>query len=284
MKWLGVVLMSGVLLAPVWRCVAETGCATLSVRQSIDAVREDLTLADLLSSEVCPRMRQVAAQVSLGKAPRAGTLRVIEGQQIRALLVELASANAGSTAGLQIPDRIVVRRAGATKSCVEIADFLAGAAPSQDERLSSHLWRKNLECGAIRGIAEDAELELVKAAWDAGLRRWEFLLRCARPEDCVPFMVSARDEKLEGLQGNSAHATSSGKSSAGVQSAAGFSLLVRPGETALLTWDQSGIRVTLPVTCLDAGGLGQYVRVRLKNAPQILRAEVVGARAVQVKL
>jgi hypothetical protein len=281
-KWIGMALMIGVPLAPVPRCVAQTGCATLSVRASVEAAREDLTLADFLPSDACPRMHHAAAQVSMGKAPRAGAVRVIEGQQIRALLGGLVSYNAGSAAIMQIPDRIpdriTVRRAGATKSCVEVADFLAGAAPSQDERLSSSLWRHNLECGAIQGIAEEAELELIKSDWDAGLRRWEFLLHCVRPEDCVPFMVSARDP--EKLQGN-AHAASSVESSAG---GASFALLVKPGETAMLIWDQGGIRVTLPVTCLDAGGLGQYVRVRLKSTPQILRAEVVGARAVQVKL
>ncbi|MFZ1008597.1 MAG: flagella basal body P-ring formation protein FlgA [Candidatus Sulfotelmatobacter sp.] len=275
MKWLGMALMIGVLLSPVLRCSAQTACATLSVRASVDALHEDLTLADFLPNEACPHMRQAAAQVSMGKAPRAGAIRVMEGQQIRALLAGLVSDNARSAASLQIPDRIVVRRAGATKSCVEIADFLAGAA--QDGRLSSHSWRNNLECGAIQGIAEGAELELIKTDWAPGLRRWEFLLHCVRAEDCVPFMVSARDPE----QGNSPHAASSGESFA---SAAGFTLLVKPGETAMLTWDQAGIRVTFPVTCLDAGGLGQYVRVRLRSTPQILRVEVVGARAVQVKL
>ena len=276
-------LMGGVLLAPALQSAAQTACAGVSVRASVDAAREDLTLADFLSSETCPRTRQAAAQVSMGKAPRAGAVRAIEGQQMRALLAGLVSDNAGSTASMQIPDRIpdriMVRRAGATKSCVEIADFL-GTAASQDDRLSSRLWRNNLECGAIQGIAEDAELELIKSAWDAGLRRWEFLLHCVRPEECVPFMVSARDPG----QGSSPYAASSAESSTRVQSAAGFALLVRPGETAMLTWDQAGIRVTLPVTCLDAGGLGQYVRVRLKSTPQILRAEVVGNGTVQVKL
>ena len=285
-KWIGMALMGGVLLAPALQSAAQTACAGVAVRASVDAAREDLTLADFLSSETCPRTRQAAAQVSMGKAPRAGAVRVVEGQQMRALLAGLVSDNAGSTARTQIPDRIpdriMVRRAGATKSCVEIADFLAGAAPSQDNRLSSHLWRNNLECGAIQGIAEGAELELIKSDWDAGLRRWEFLLHCVRPEDCVPFMVSARDPETQ--RGNSPHAASSAESSTRVQSSAGFALLVRPGETAMLTWDQAGIRVTLPVTCLDAGGLGQYVRVRLKSTPQVLRAEVVGNGAVQVKL
>jgi Chaperone for flagella basal body P-ring formation len=277
MKWISRLLIS-VLLIPAARSVAEAGCAGLSVRPRVDAVREELTLADLLPSETCASVRQAALRVSLGKAPRAGVLRVIDGRQIRAMVGKIAHEN-GIPTPLQIPDRVLVRRAGATKSCLEIADFLAGAGPSQDLRRSARSWREKLECGAIGGIAEDAELELVKTGWNTGLQRWEFLLRCVRPEDCVPFLVSAREEEpARSTGGNSPGAVFS------PQSVGSLSLLVKAGDTALLTWDQSGIRVTLPVTCLDAGGLGQYVRVRLKNAPQILRAEVVGARAVQVKL
>jgi hypothetical protein len=280
MKWIVMALMSGVLLATAPQCAGQTACTGGSVLASVAAVREDLTLADFLSSEACPHLRRAAAQVSLGKAPRTGAQRIFEGQQIRGLLAELGSDIAGGAASWQISDRIVVRRAGTTKSCAEIADFLAGAAaPAPGDRMSSHGWRNNLECGAIQGIAEDAELELVKSDWNAGLRRWEFLLHCVRPEDCVPFLVSARGEAPARRPENN----SSGLAPSS-QNAASFSLLVRPGDTALLTWDQSGIRVTLPVTCLDAGGLGQYVRVRLKNTPQVLRAEVVGTREVQVKL
>jgi len=66
--------------------------------------------------------------------------------------------------------------------------------------------------------------------------------------------------------------------------ASGAERLVAPGETATLTWDQGGIRVVLPVTCLDAGAMGQFVRVRLKNATRILRAEVVGAGTLRASL
>jgi flagella basal body P-ring formation protein FlgA len=43
----------------------------------------------------------------------------------------------------------------------------------------------------------------------------------------------------------------------------------------MLRWDQGGIRVVLPVTCLDGGGLGEHVRARLKSAARILPAEVL---------
>jgi flagella basal body P-ring formation protein FlgA len=51
--------------------------------------------------------------------------------------------------------------------------------------------------------------------------------------------------------------------------------LIKPGQTATLRWDEGGIRIVLPVTCLDAGALGQTVRVQFKNARRILRAEIL---------
>jgi flagella basal body P-ring formation protein FlgA len=64
----------------------------------------------------------------------------------------------------------------------------------------------------------------------------------------------------------------------------GESLLVRPGQTATLIWDKGGIRVILPVTCLEAGARGQVVRVRLKNVVRTLRAEVMEDGTLQVRL
>jgi flagella basal body P-ring formation protein FlgA len=59
---------------------------------------------------------------------------------------------------------------------------------------------------------------------------------------------------------------------------------VQRGQTAMLTWEQGGIRVVLPVTCLEAGAAGQFVLVRFQNAPRTVRAEVVGAGEVRVSL
>ena len=58
--------------------------------------------------------------------------------------------------------------------------------------------------------------------------------------------------------------------------ASGTGWLVKPGQTATLTWEQAGIRAVLAVTCLDAGRLGQVVRVRFKNAARIMWAKVTG--------
>lgn len=292
MKWRGMVLISGVLVAAALGCAgqAQSACANLAVSSRVEVGSEELTLADLLPSAACPRMRQNASLVSLGKKPRSGSVRILHGSQVRFLIEARASnisLDAREANGLQVPDRIEVRRAGATKSCPEIANFLRSAAPSPDAT-SSRTRCEKLECGALEGISAVAPLELVKTAWNGGLRRWEFLLHCVRPEDCVPFMVWTREGKTRSFGTSTTEVswppTLSQTARPNAESTASLNLLVKPGDTAVLTWEQAGIRAVLPVTCLDAGRLGEFVRVRLKNVPRILRAEVVGNRAVQVRL
>jgi flagella basal body P-ring formation protein FlgA len=40
----------------------------------------------------------------------------------------------------------------------------------------------------------------------------------------------------------------------------------------------------LPVTCLEAGALGQVVRVRLKNVARTMRGEVMSDGTLQARL
>lgn len=290
MNRLRIVLIGGVFAAASLGAVAEPACKQVAVPSSVEAGREGLTLADLVPG-ACPQWREAAAQVSLGTAPQAGSLRVLDGGHIRGLLEEIAggSLSPKQITEMEIPERIVVRRAGGTKSCEEIAGFVARAAPAHDADSAPGWWQKNLDCAAARGIPEETPLELTKTVWNAALRRWEFSLRCMRAEDCVPFLVWAGEPKTAASGGFTPYALSLSPSSAPARSplgagAGGAEAPIKRGQTATLIWEQAGIRVVLPVTCLDAGGVGQTVRVRLKNAPRILRAEVVGEGMLRVSL
>ncbi len=277
-----VVVMTAAIFAAVpIRCAAQPACAKVVVESSVEAGQGQLTLADLLGPGTCSQVREAAAHVGLGTAPRPGSVRVFEGGRIRVLLEELANGgteNLRDAARMKIPERIVVQPAGAMKSCAEIAGFLASASPGQDSQ-------PNLDCAAARSIPQSASLELTRTAWNAALQRREFALRCARPEDCVPFLVWTDEREKSG--GSLRRAAFPAGSSAGALAnpgASGGELLIKPGQTAILTWDQGGIRVVLPVTCLDAGGLGQFVRVRFKNAAGTLRAEVLGDGTLRASL
>lgn len=274
--------LTGAISCVPMPCRAESACATITVEAKVVAEPGEFTLADLLRPDACPQLRRMAAQVSLGSVPRSGSQRVFDGRQIRRLLEALLGEglSAEQESKLQIPDRIVVERSGRAKSCAEIARFLTGAAASE-ETAPSGGWQRRVDCAAARGIPEDASLELTKTAWNSGLSRWEFWLRCARPEDCVPFLVWASAQKNPSLRMASTPGAGPEASAAG---GGGGARLIQPGQTAMLTWDQAGIRVVLSVTCLDAGTLGQTVRVRFKNGAGTLLAEVVGAGALRARL
>jgi hypothetical protein len=269
-------------------CRADSACRT-AVMPSVKVGLGELTLADLLEPNACPQLRQLAAQVNLGAAPRAGSERVFEGREIGRLIDGLADrvqprpnqnkanqykATYKKIDDGRIPQRIVVRQ-GATKSCAEIAEIIALAlAPGGGSR--------TLDCAAARGIPEASSLELLKTDWNVRLRRWEYRLRCARAEDCVPFLVWTG----ESWSGNGKTSMAvAGLAPPKLQAGGGIPIrLVKRGQSATLTWDQGGIRIVLPVTCLDEGGLGQSVRVQLPNAGRTLRAEVVGEGTLRAQL
>jgi len=192
---------------------------------------------------------------------------------------------------LRIPDRIEVRLASENKSCSEIAQLLRGqfrdASVSQPGSAdSADAWPAQthdtplpptLDCAGAQNIPRPATLELLSSKWNPALRRWEFALRCRRAEDCVPFLVwgvakSPPDEGSNSFRSIVSTLASNDHAER----------LIKPGQTAMLTWNQGGIRVVLPVTSLDAGAAGQCVRVRLKNNERILSAEVVGAGNVRL--
>jgi hypothetical protein len=293
MKRFAIMFVSATFAAAALHCEAEPVCTQVTVQDSVGVVRPALTLAALLSPGTCPQLLAAAEQVSLGAVPRPGSVRVFDGRQVRRLLAGLTGGELTlkKLAGVQIPERILVQRAGATKSCAEIARFIASVATSQNGTQSASRWQEDVNCAAAQGIPKDAPLELTKSAWSPALQRWEFALRCARPEDCVPFLVWVREKATAGQvakaqDGTVEHLTFWTKSSSrGVAEAGlGNENLVKRGQTATLTWDEAGIRVVLPVTCLDTGGLGQFVRVRLQNATRILQAEVVGEGTLRAHL
>jgi hypothetical protein len=263
-----VFLLAVLLLGPAGKASAK--CRILPMPESVEVGPGELSLADLLPPGDCPALYPAAARVVLGAAPRAGSERVLDGGGIRLRLEQLENGRAGvEEISRVVPARIVVRLAGARMSCAEVARFVAGAVR---EVASDPGWQNDLHCNGAGHVPAGAALALTKTDWNPMLHRWEFTLRCARSGECVPFVVwSAAAEERASLLWDVARDQPQ-------------DWVVKRGETATLTWDQGGIRVVLPVMCLEAGKVGQSIRVRVENAGRTLRAEVVGAGVVRVSL
>ncbi len=295
--WLSTVLVSAALALGAAPGAVQSACRNVTVQAAVVVSGEELTLTDLLAQDSCSQLRAAAGRVGLGAAPRAGALRVFDGDEILRRIQNLAFVGIGDELAVKVPERIVVQRGAALKSCAEIANFVGPAASAHEIAGTAGTGERNkaeaLDCAAARSIPEEAELELTKSSWNASLQRWEFALRCIQAEECVPFLVwfdepsrvaAGIANARAGFGGAPVWLASSGRGAQRLPGGGEIARLVKPGQTATLSWDARGIRIVLPVTCLDGGAAGEMVRVRFNNTSRILRAEVLGDGTLRASL
>jgi hypothetical protein len=133
---------------------------------------------------------------------------------------------------------------------------------------------------------KDPDLEVTSIRRDTFAHDLLIHLRCRRRAVCSSFLVTAsaapgirefssRDFFASGsaLQSGAARHPASPRHSA--------PMLVEPGKSAVLVLQGQGMRITVPVTCLERGSLDQQVSVRDLLTRKILQAKVVGPGQLQ---
>lgn len=282
---IGICLLAGVVLpAPT-----QAGC-TARVLPEVQVGQAGFFLSDLLDAGGCPQLA-AAANVRLGAAPLAGSERVLEASEVRALL-ERVLGPGQSAAAIRIPERVRVRRAGGTRaSCAEIAGSmvsnLSPGAPEEALRNSANaLNAADIECGAR--ILEGTPVEITDSRWDAGLGSWELRARCRHSEDCVPFLIRVPGSRLPTmiLRSRALARPSLGKATKSRPSirVSNSPTVIRRGQTASLVWDKDGIRTIVPTISLEGGNEGETVRARIAPSGRVVRAIVTGAGQLRMAL
>jgi Chaperone for flagella basal body P-ring formation len=243
-------------------------------------------LSDLLSDETRPQFRAEAASVKLGHAPQIGDVRVIRRTELKDLLRWYPAL----LASVIIPPEISITRASYPISNNAVKDEIArfvnqGRGNELDlERLNLHLPVQQ------RSLEQNPVLEVARATWDSRDHDLQFELRCADRTSCRRFLVRASvktdsfsnlSSELESLTSRapfrSAMSPRNPKRPSGVP-------LVQPGKRAMLIMEGGGIRITLPVICLQRGGRSQQVRVRELRGQRIFQAQVVGEKLLRAAL
>jgi hypothetical protein len=148
------------------------------------------------------------------------------------------------------------------------------------------------------------KLRVASSCWEEGSGRLEFLLQCAEPGECLPFLVflngstssptsnllsKSAVEKLDSFYAQVNARTRSCRVRSGTHSAPSARIrpdsaaksLVRSGEEATAEFVGSGMRMTASVTCLERGGQGEVIRVRGVDG-NIFRARISGPGRLQV--
>ena len=264
------------LLAAIMLPAASQAACTAIVLPEVEVGQAGFFLSDLLDRGSCPQLAAAAARVRLGAAPLAGSVRVLEGREVRALLESLPGVSHAEGAAIEVPGRIRVRRAGQRASCAEIQEmmFSKSASPMPDATVSES------RCGAGGSILRGTPVEITARRWDAGLASWELRVRCRQPEDCVPFLIRVRSPELPAeIRFSRAQNTDPDKA---IETRAGAQMLVHRGQTAALVWDEQGVRVIVPSVSLDGGNAGDTVRARIAGSGRVVRAIVTGAGQLRV--
>jgi hypothetical protein len=268
----------------LWLNVSFTWCQTCPVTVQADIFIEntEVRLADLLAPDSCPLATQAARQIHLGAAPLEGSIRVFDRVELRGLFQKLQSNLGFDSYRLvfaRVPERVVIHRAHGQSSCQEIkAQILASPEIS-----NLHSPGIELDCEAATRVPHAASLALTRKNWDHALQSWDFVARCTRAGECLPFLVRVRSSSPTaasyGLSGELAIETMSAH---GVLPDTLENILVRPGDRASVVWDQGGIRLTVPAVCLDKGRRGDSVRARFEHGG-VIRAIVIDSKSLRVQ-
>jgi len=107
---------------------------------------------------------------------------------------------------------------------------------------------------------------------------WLLRMECGSRSDCMPFEVALRYRPA--APGGPLVRSQQKQPSAATEAHAP---LVKPGQKVRLAEEVSGMRLSAPGICLQAGSLGQRIRVRNAASGRVVLARVSGSSNVMVE-
>lgn len=269
------VCLMAALISPGW---GEPACRA-AVKSNVEvASGSALVVSDLLAPAACPGLAAQAARVSWGRAPLAGSRRVIAGEDVRRMLEKIRGSDPQlREQGLifDVPERVVVRSAGRRASCSDLSARLTASSSGNARNRGEGVGEAT--CGAADRVTREAQIETLRKSWDPLLASWNVVARCRRPEECVPFLVRVPGpaDSPELVLPTSPLKPKPGLSGPPAALRSSRDLAVRPGQRATLVWEENGLRLEIPVVCLDGGAKGERVRARVGHSGRTLRAIVM---------
>jgi hypothetical protein len=133
--------------------------------------------------------------------------------------------------------------------------------------------------GAEVRVPSEARLHVAAVHAVAGGDTWLLRMACGSREECLPFEVMLRGRTQIAVAGAGV-----GRASAlPILSSPAGPPLVRAGERVMLAEEVSGMRLSAPAVCLQAGSAGQRIRVRNVSSRRVVLARVRAAGQVVVE-
>jgi len=235
-------------------------------------------LSDLLPEGASVPLHKRASEVSLGAAPKPGTMRVLEQAAVKSSI----GSSPGVLSEIVIPNRIVVSREVRPITLSEVFDAISKSLA----KIGLNEWAllspdDLLLQSQVLVSPGDAGLQVLRADADTGLRRARFLLWPSNDPKVVPFFVTARLDKVPPLglmrlgpmwSRNLAREGIPIRTREGARQV----ILVSAGVRATLVLHSEVLRMFADVIPLERGALGQRIRVRMEDTGKIFSAQVDG--------
>jgi len=136
----------------------------------------------------------------------------------------------------------------------------------------------------MSAAGRDSSLQVVEIAKWAG-DTVKVQLRCRDHRACLPFYVLLTGAEKAGTRGQTLQPTS-GISSEGRNATEVFAkqTLMHDGDPAILLFDNTGLRISLPVICLQSGSRGQTIRVESRDHKRFFKAKIVESGLLKATL
>jgi len=248
------------------------GCLVLaSLREARSAVRlqseievrdEVMRLSDFLPGAEAA-LRERSHRIELGKSPLPGSMRILQGAQIAARL----AVESEILRQIEIPERLTVRRATfpIARERVRMAIEETLRAGGKEAKLQD----QDLRWSGGVASEEDPALQVEEMRIDQARQILAVRLRCRQRELCGSFLAA-----VEVTAAPPAGGRGRVEPRAERETGAGGRPLTRAGQASMLILSGGGVRLTIAVTCLQAGFAGQQVRVMDTTHHRVLMAEV----------
>ena len=263
---------SSAMLALLLLPAIEAGGLRIALLASTEVQSDTILLANLLPGTASRRIRDAAANIALGAAPKNGATREFTRESLSAAM----AAGGLSPADFTIPVAVTVRRVSRPISRAEIFSAIQSALTKNPMPGIPPLQPSDLhfETG-VRVPPGDAGLEVTQITFDQFIGRARFRLWPKSAPGVLPFFVTARvaatfsePSRTGQVITASAHASTANEVFAPV--------LVAADHPARLHLHSSNMEMLLEVRPLQKGHLGEVIRVRLLGTGRTMQARVTG--------
>jgi hypothetical protein len=261
---------------------AEQGPGAVYLREVIEISHPGpVLLSDLLPPNAPSAIRNASMRVELCRAPQPGSLRILQAEQVRHSITE-----ADLLQRLIIPARVTIRCSARlvseTSAREAISDFLR-----------KHGWESGLAEGSKLDLPDVAAancepFEVMHLRWDLQRQAIEVHLGCSKPRSCggslgyvlLPQTMpeDSRNGLIRAISTTSAHPLRK------VLSEVAPPPLLAKGKTATLILENTRMRISVPVICLEPGLLNEEIHVFDQRSRRVFRAQVIGDHLLRANL